>query len=115
MATLNNKDKGKSKDNDSNISFDDISGKVSTIGSGITGIFGSVNSLATPQGGKLLDNIKNQAISLNRAKVGGSMDNIYSTAMNFTPLKTNYGWKDFYADGGYLGNPYYYNPYTYDA
>lgn len=115
MATLNNKDKGKSKDNDSNISFDDISGKVSTIGSGITGIFGSVNSLATPQGGKLLDNIKNQAASLNRAKVGGSMDNIYSTAMNFTPLKTNYGWKDFYANGGYLGNPYYYDPYTYDA
>ena len=113
MATLNNKDKGKSKD--SNISFDDISGKVSTIGSGITGIFGSVNSLATPQGGKLLDNIKNQAVSLNRAKVGGSMDNIYSTAMNFTPLKTSYGWKDFYANGGYLDNPYYYDPYTYDA
>jgi len=99
----------------SNIPFSDILGKVSAIGSGITGIFGSVNSLATPQGGKLLDNIKNQAVSLNRAKVGGSMDNIYSTAMNFTPLKTSYGWKDFYANGGYLGNPYYYDPYTYDA
>lgn len=99
----------------SNIPFSDILGKASAIGSGITGIFGSVNSLATPQGGKLLDNIKNQAVSLNRAKVGGSMDNIYSTAMNFTPLKTSYGWKDFYADGGYLDNPYYYDPYTYDA
>ena len=99
----------------SNIPFSDILGKASAIGSGITGIFGSVNSLATPQGGKLLDNIKNQAVSLNRAKVGGSMDNIYSTAMNFTPLKTSYGWKDFYADGGYLDNPYYYDPYTYDV
>lgn len=99
----------------SNIPFSDILGKASAIGSGITGIFGSVNSLATPQGGKMLDNIKNQAVSLNRAKVGGSMDNIYSTAMNFTPLKTSYGWKDFYANGGYLGNPYYYDPYTYDA
>lgn len=33
----------------SNIPFSDILGKASAIGSGITGIFGSVNSLATPQ------------------------------------------------------------------
>lgn len=107
--SLGNKTKG------SNISFGDILGKVSAVGSGITGILGSVNSLATPQGGDMLNDIKSQAVSLNRTKVGGSMDNIYSTAMNFTPLKTNYRWKDFYADGGYLDNPYYYDPNTYDA
>lgn len=107
--SLDNKGKGKK------IDFGNILGKVSAIGSGITGILSSVNSLATPKGGDMLNGIKSQAASLNRIKVGGSMDDIYSTAMNFTPLKTNYGWKDFYADGGYLGNPYYYNPYTYDA
>lgn len=111
MATLNNKDDGKGK----KINLDDFLGKVSAIGSGLTGILSSANSLATPQGGSMADSIKNQAASLNRTKVGGSMDNIYSTAMNFTPLKTNYGWKDFYANGGYLGNPYYYDPYTYDV
>lgn len=99
----------------SDIPFSDILGKASAIGSGITGILGSAMSLATPSKGSMFDNIKNQAIELNRTRVGGSMDNIYSTAMNFTPLKTSYGWKDFYANGGYLGNPYYYDPYTYDA
>lgn len=109
--------KGTSNNNEgSGSSWSDLAGKVGAIGSGVTGILGSAMSLATPSKGSMFDNIKNQAIELNRAKVGGSMDNIYSTAMNFTPLKTNYGWKDFYADGGYLDDPYsYYEPYTYDA
>lgn len=108
--------KGTSNNNEgSGSSWSDLAGKVGAIGSGVTGILGSAMSLATPSKGSMFDNIKNQAIELNRARVGGSMDNIYSTAMNFTPLKTNYGWKDFYADGGYLDNPYYYDPNTYDA
>lgn len=109
--------KGTSNNNEgSGSSWSDLAGKVGAIGSGVTGILGSAMSLATPSKGSMFDDIKSQAAELNRTRVGVSMDNIYSTAMNFTPLKTNYGWKDFYADGGHLDDPYsYYEPYTYDA
>lgn len=111
-----NNNKGGSNNGGSGFSWSDFVGKASSVASGVTGILGSAMSLATPSKGSMLDDIKSQAADYNRTRVGGSMDDVYSTAMNFTPLKTNYRWKDFYADGGYLDEPYsYHEPYTYDA
>lgn len=113
---MTNNNKGGSNNRGSGSSWSNFVGNASAITGGVTGILNSAMSLATPSKGSMLDDIKSQAAGYNRTRVGGSMDDIYSTAMNFNPLKTNYRWKDFYADGGYLGNPYdYYEPYTYDA
>lgn len=92
---------------------------------GAAGALGNVvgSSLNLAKGNKAaLDNIKQQAIATNQQMIGSdSLDSIYNTALNYNPMSTNHKWKEFFADGGYLSDPYYdyldyyYNPNSYGA
>lgn len=85
--------------------------KAAQIGGAALSMYGSAKSLATPQGKGKLSGIRNQVSDLNNYRISTTnLDAIDQVASNFKPLKTNYKWKDFYANGGWLARPY-----TYDA
>lgn len=67
-------------------------------------------SLATPSQKNYYNQLKDNITALNNARINTTnLDAIDSMQRQWRPLKTNYRWKDFYANGGYL------EPHRFDA
>ena len=60
-------------------------------------------SLATPSQKNYYNQLKDNITALNNIRINTTnLDAIDSMQRQWRPLKTNYSWKDFYANGGYL-------------
>lgn len=67
-------------------------------------------SLATPSKKNYYNQLKDNITALNNTRINTTnLDAIDSMQRQWRPLKTNYSWKDFYANGGYL------EPHRFDA
>ena len=67
-------------------------------------------SLATPSQKDYYNQLKDNITALNNTRINTTnLDAIDSMQRQWRPLKTNYRWKDFYANGGYL------EPHRFDA
>lgn len=67
-------------------------------------------SLATPSQKNYYNQLKDNITALNNTRINTTnLDAIDSMQRQWRPLKTNYSWKDFYANGGYL------EPHKFDA
>lgn len=67
-------------------------------------------SLATPSQKNYYNQLKDNITALNNTRINTTnLDAIDSMQRQWRPLKTNYSWKDFYANGGYL------EPHRFDA
>lgn len=92
--------------------------KAGKIGQGVGALSSIVSSsISLAKGNKAaLDEVKNEAKGVNQQKVdSGSLDSIYDIAKNYESLNTHHDWQEFFANGGYLNNPYgYYEGYPLD-
>lgn len=92
--------------------------KAGAIGSGVSALSGIVSSsMSLAKGNKqALDDVKSEARGVNQQKVdSGSLDSIYNTALNYEDLNTHHTSDEFFANGGYLHNPYGYYGIPYAA
>lgn len=89
-----------------NASFDTKASAAGNIVNTASSIFNTASSLASPSQQGKYNALKNQAAALNNTVINStSFDDIYGISNSWTPLKTDYSWKDFYANGGYLNGP----------
>lgn len=94
-------------------SFGDTSSTMNSIGSvASTAATMATNafSLASPSQTGAYNQVKSNAAAVNNYRINStSLDEIDNIATSWTPLKTNYKWSDFYANGGYLTRPHEYS------
>lgn len=96
-----------------NKSFGDTSSTANSIG-GIASTAATMAtnafSLASPSQTGVYNQVKSNTAAVNNYRINStSLDEIDNIATSWTPLKTNYKWSDFYANGGYLTRPHKYS------
>lgn len=91
---------------DASSTANSIGGIASTAATMATNAF----SLASPSQTGVYNQVKSNAAAVNNYRINStSLDEIDNIATSWTPLKTNYKWSDFYANGGYLTRPHEYS------